>query len=40
MKSLGAAVVSHYNDHGYYAPIRVLSPAKTNEIRLDASSAP
>jgi hypothetical protein len=37
MKSPGAAAVSHYNDHGYYAPIRVLSPAKTKEIRLDAS---
>jgi hypothetical protein len=34
MKSLSPAAVSHYNDHGYYAPIRVLSPAKANEIRL------
>jgi non-haem Fe2+, alpha-ketoglutarate-dependent halogenase len=34
MKSLSPAAVSHYDDRGYYAPVRVLSPAEAIEMRL------
>jgi ectoine hydroxylase-related dioxygenase (phytanoyl-CoA dioxygenase family) len=33
MKSLSPAAVSHYNDRGYYAPVRVLSPAEASAMR-------
>jgi hypothetical protein len=33
MKSLSREAVSHYKDHGYYAPVRVLSPTEATAAR-------
>ena len=33
MKSLSAAAVRHYHEHGYYAPVRALSMAEAAEVR-------
>jgi non-heme Fe2+,alpha-ketoglutarate-dependent halogenase len=33
MKSLSAAAVRHYHEHGYYAPVRALSTAEAAEVR-------
>jgi chlorinating enzyme len=33
MKSLSAAAVRHYQEHGYYAPVRALSTAEAAEVR-------
>jgi ectoine hydroxylase-related dioxygenase (phytanoyl-CoA dioxygenase family) len=33
MKSLSSAAVSHYKDRGFYAPVRVMSPAAADDLR-------
>src|SRR5580700_8528773 len=33
MKSLSAAAIRHYHEHGYYAPVRALSTAEAAEVR-------
>jgi hypothetical protein len=33
MRSLSAAAVRHYHEHGYYAPVRALSLAEAAEVR-------
>jgi len=33
MKSLSAAAIRHYQDHGYYAPVRALSTIEAAEVR-------